>query len=318
MQTGLQHTANGASQQSDLKRGTGQLIGFFNKFNNDWTMQSAGTLAYNLLVAIVPIILAIIAGFGFTVGALSPATNAQFRASLTNAFQSNKGINLSVILEPVFNSLQKNAGLLAIFALLLAIFGGSRLFIAIEGCFSITYRTYPRKIIAQNVMAILMMILFIILIPLMIFTSSIPTLLTSLARSPLLSNVPLVTQLTQNGLFIGIVSVLVGLLIAWILFEAIFLFVPNQKISLRKSWGGALLSAVLLEAFLALFPLYISHFMGSYTGTAGFAVILLVFFYYFAVILLLGAQVNAYFAEHVSPLPNNLAAVLHDAVKKPE
>jgi uncharacterized BrkB/YihY/UPF0761 family membrane protein len=133
-----------------------------------------------------------------------------------------------------------------------------------------------------------------------------------------LSNVPLVTQLTQNGLFIGIVSVLVGLLIAWILFEAIFLFVPNQKISLRKSWGGALLSAVLLEAFLALFPLYISHFMGSYTGTAGFAVILLVFFYYFAVILLLGAQVNAYFAEHVSPLPNNLAAVLHDAVKKPE
>ncbi|HET8840948.1 MAG TPA: hypothetical protein VFN35_05740, partial [Ktedonobacteraceae bacterium] len=58
---------------------------------------------------------------------------------------------------------------------------------------------------------------------------------------------------------------------------------------------------------------YITHFMGSYTGEVGFAVILLLFFYYFAVILLLGAEINAYTAEKVKPLANNVAAVLYDA-----
>jgi uncharacterized BrkB/YihY/UPF0761 family membrane protein len=116
-------------------------------------------------------------------------------------------------------------------------------------------------------------------------------------------------------------SVIGSLFISWILFEAIFFFVPNQRVSFKRSWPGALLSAALLVLFLALFPLYITRFMGSYQGEAGFAIILLVFFYYFALILLLGAEVNAYFAEHLQPLPNNMAAVLRDAArgsKQPE
>jgi uncharacterized BrkB/YihY/UPF0761 family membrane protein len=162
------------------------------------------------------------------------------------------------------------------------------------------------------------MILFIILIPLMVLTSSIPALFTSLAQNPVLRQVPFFAQLVSNGLLLSVIGVLVGLLICWLLFEAIFLFVPNQKINIRNSWLGALLSAILLVIFLTLFPLYVAHFMGSYTGAIGFAVILLVFFYYFAVILLLGAEINAYFSEHIPPLPNNLAAILCEKYGKPE
>lgn len=310
-----QSTEKSNSQLSVPKKIFKSAAGFINKFNNDWTMQSAGALAYNLMVAIVPIVIAIIAGFGFTIGALSPAAKSQFMHNIETSFHL-PGINLSSVLEPALNSLNRNAGLLGIIALLLAIFGGSRLFIAIEGCFDIIYRTRPRQVIAQNIMAILMMILFIVLIPLMVFTSSVPTLISSIANSAILRNIPAVSQILSNGFFISVISILIGLIIAWILFEAIFLFVPNQKISFRGSWGGALLSAVLLEVFLFFFPIYVSRFMGSYTGAAGFAVILLLFFYYFAVILLLGAQVNAYFAERVTPLPSSLATVLCEAMAK--
>jgi membrane protein len=35
------------------------------------------------------------------------------------------------------------------------------------------------------------------------------------------------------------------------------------------------------------------------------------FFYYFAVILLLGAEVNAFFAEDIRVTPDNVAAMIH-------
>lgn len=312
MQTGTQQQI-GRTERGIFKRFFKRSEGFINKFNNDWTMQSAGALAYNLMVAIIPIVLAIIAIFGFTVGALDPNAQNQLINGIERAFPGNFS---KEILQVVFTSLRRSAGFLTILAILTSVFGGSRLFIALEGCFDIIYRTYPRGIIAQNVMAILMMLFFVVLVPLMVFASSLPALLLSLVQNAGINGFPLIAQLINNGFFLGAIGIVSGIAISWILFETIFLVVPNQTVSLKNSWRGALLSAVLLELFLALFPLYITHFMGSYIGTAGFAVILLIFFYYFAVILLLGAQVNAYFAERVQPLPNNLAAVLHDAVPK--
>jgi YihY family inner membrane protein len=199
---------------------------------------------------------------------------------------------------------------------LAAIFGGSRLFVSIEGYFSIIYCTAPRSIIPQNIMAILMMLAFLVLIPLLVFASSAPALLHALALIPVINRIPGVVQLTNNVVILDLAGIFTGLVISWILFSIIYIVVPNEKLSFRHSWRGAVVAACGLEIFLVLFPFYITHFMGSYTGTAGFLLILLVFFYYFAVILLMGAEINAYFALHISPLPDNIAVVLRDAVKQ--
>jgi hypothetical protein len=103
-----------------------------------------------------------------------------------------------------------------------------------------------------------------------------------------------------------------GLLFAWIFFEVIYIVVPNQHISFRNSWLGAVVAAVGVEIYLVLFPFYVAHFMNTYTGTAGFAVILLFFFYYFAVILLLGAEVNAFFAEKIRATPADIPTMIHE------
>lgn len=110
---------------------------------------------------------------------------------------------------------------------------------------------------------------------------------------------------------LGLLGILVSLCLSWILFEAIYIVVPNQRISFRKSWLGAVVAAVFLQIYLALFPFYITHFLKSYVGTTGLVVILLFFFYYFAVILLLGAEINAFFAEQIRVTPDNVAGMIH-------
>ncbi len=267
-----QQKISGAKQtiQKDIQ----SLQAFWTKFNNDWVMNFAAGLAFNLITAIFPIVIAIIAIAGFIFGSFDPSFQGNLIHSIENVFPQQ--ISSGHILQPALTSLSKNAGFLAIIAVLIAIFGGSRLFVSIENYFDIIYHTRPRDVIRQNIMALAMLLLFVILVPLMVFASSIPALVQSILKATPVSHVP------GNDFIFTALGILTALLITWVLFEAIYIVVPNQHISFRNS-----------------------------SGQVGFAVILLFFFYYFAVILLLGAEINAFFAERVYATPDNLAAMVH-------
>ncbi|HEU0000547.1 MAG TPA: YihY/virulence factor BrkB family protein [Ktedonobacteraceae bacterium] len=286
--------------QQGAKKGVKSLKGFFTKFNNDWVMNFASALAFNLITAILPILIAIVAIAGFTVGNLSPSTEAQLINHLGQIFPSSGDF-----VKLAFKQLNKSAGPLAIIAILLAIFGGSRLFISMEGYFDIIYHVRPRGVIRQNIMAIVMLLIFIILIVPMVLAASVPAAIQSIA-----STTPL-GPLTSNSFVNWLVSIIVSLFISWVLFLAIFIVVPNQHISFRNSRLGALIAAILLEIYIQLFPLYVTHFLGSYTGNIALVVVLLFFFYYFAVILMIGAEINAYYAEGIQVTPDNLAVMVH-------
>ena len=276
---------------------------FFTKFNNDWVMNFASGLAFNILTAIFPILIALLAIFGLVVGSLAPGSEQQLITGIQNAFPQQ--IQAGHLLQPVFNSLNRNAGPLLIIAVLTALFGGSRLFVTLEGYFDIIYHTRPRNVIRQNIMAFVMLLLFIVLVPIIVFGAALPALVVSLLKATPLNNFP------GSGLLFTLIGIGFGLLLACLFFEAIYIVVPNQHISIRNSWMGAVVAAVGVEIYLVLFPFYVTHFMNTYTGTAGFAVILLFFFYYFAVILLLGAEVNAFFAERVRATPADIPTMIH-------
>jgi YihY family inner membrane protein len=187
----------------------------------------------------------------------------------------------------------------------LSLWGGSRLFVAIANAFSIIYRTPDRSFLKQNLMAIGMLILFIILIIIMFVTAAVPSFVINAIPG---------NDGEQFGIFCaGIAS---SVFVSFILYMFIYLIVPNKKIKFRHIWCGALIAAILLDIFLVLFPLYIRRFMGSFIGLIGFAVILITFFYYFGIILLLGAQINAYFFEQIQPLPEGLGTFLSQAVAR--
>ncbi|MBE3559023.1 MAG: YihY/virulence factor BrkB family protein [Ktedonobacteraceae bacterium] len=279
------------------------LQAFLTKFQNDWSMTFAGVLAYSLLMAMLPIVVALLAILGFVLGSKSAQGIAQQIISLFPGLAGQQNT-----LQLAQQQLANSAGLLLIIAVLLAIFGGSSLFVAMEACLNIVYRVRPRTPIRQNLMAAGMFILFIILVPIMIFTSTLPaTILSFLQSNPLLQNIPLFSFFARNSFTTYLVGIIGSLIAAYILFEVIYVVVPNQRISFHNSWPGALVAAIAQVLFIQLFPLYQHFAMKNYAGFVGFAVILLIFFYYFAVILMLGAEVNAFFREGIRPLPNDLA-----------
>src|SRR5229473_8579072 len=174
--------------EHDTKKGVESLKDFFNKFNNDWVMSFASALAFNLITAILPILIAIIAIVGFVFGNLDPTAESQLLDHLKVIFPGSGNF-----LQLALASLNKNAGILSVVAILLAVFGGSRLFISMEGYFDIIYHVRPRGVIRQNIMAIVMLLIFIVLTVPMVLAASIPALLQVLLKDISFS------QLANNG-----------------------------------------------------------------------------------------------------------------------
>jgi YihY family inner membrane protein len=273
---------------------------FFTKFNNDWVFNHSGALAYSLLMSIFPIAIAILSIFGFFFGSLGTQAQSQFITGLTHVLPSQSGIS-SAVVRQIFTQLHKNVGVFAVIAVALSLFSGSRLFVQLEGFLDMIYHVRQRAPLKQNGMAFLMLLLFVILIPIMTAAAVAPTFIFTLLKSTPVGQVPGIAT---------IVSIVGGLLAAFIFFWVIYIVVPNQHISLSNSWLGALVAAVALQLYLTLFPLYVTHFLNTYAGPISL-VILLVFFYYFAVILMLGAEVNAYFLEKVRVTPTDPVTMMY-------
>src|SRR5947209_8222041 len=94
------------------------LQAFFTKFNNDWCMNFAGALAYSLLMSMVPIAIAVLAILGFILGGLGQAQQQQLVTNITRILPS---VSANLITQAQ-NQLAKSAGILAIIAVILALF----------------------------------------------------------------------------------------------------------------------------------------------------------------------------------------------------
>ncbi len=123
---------------------------FFQKFSNDWSFILAGSLAYSFLTALFPILIALIAILGFVLGG-NQSSQEFVLASVQRAIPSfaSQGSQRDLFLT-ISKQLSASAGILAIVSVLLAIFGGSRLFVAIENCLDLIYRVRPRTALRQS------------------------------------------------------------------------------------------------------------------------------------------------------------------------
>src|SRR6266567_5996701 len=173
---------------STIKKGMKTLGMFWIKFNNDWSWNNAAGLAYNLLLSMFPLVIAFLAIVGLLLGRLDPAGYDKVIEQITYIFPG--ATSSQNILKLALHQLTKNSGILGIFAIVVAIFYGSRLFVFMEGCFDIIYHVRPRGVITQNALAILMLLLFVILIPIMVLASSAPAFAFSILQRTPLNQIP--------------------------------------------------------------------------------------------------------------------------------
>ncbi|CAF1350591.1 unnamed protein product [Rotaria magnacalcarata] len=280
-------------------------LGFIKKLLNDWSLDFGSLLAYVFVIALLPIAIAVFGIFALVFRA-NPGVRQNIIDGIVNSLQDN---NTKTAVRQITNiaadNLESNAGGILAVGIVFSILGGSRLFVAIDNVFTIIYRTQTRSFIAQNLLSIGMLILFIILIIITFGASGAPSFLIN-------------TLPNQNGAQFGIFAagIAISIFTSFILFILIYLIIPNRKMKLKHTWLGALIGAILLDIFIVLFPLYIRRFMGSFIGLIGFAIILITFFYYFSIIIILGAQINAYFSDRIQPLPEDLGTVLSQAVSR--
>src|SRR3954470_6127839 len=108
MQISLPNAEKDYDQSNAGEKSRRRIGEFLAKFNHDWTTLLAGGLAYSLMVAVVPIGIAMIAILGFTVGNLNPAAQADLLKHIENIFPS--AISSQDILQPALKKLSTSAG----------------------------------------------------------------------------------------------------------------------------------------------------------------------------------------------------------------
>ncbi len=175
-----------------------------------------------------------------------------------------------------------------------------------EMCFDVIYRLQPRPFVQKNLIAIIMLILFVIFTPLLVLASTVPNILLSILQK---------TPIGDNSVVTTLFGILSSLIVSFLLFEVFYVFIPNRTENVQSimhrfttSWKGAAVAAIVLQAMLLFFPTYIRLFTKGYVGQIGLILAVVAFFYLFALILLLGAEVNAFFEEGVRPTDRNLIA----------
>jgi membrane protein len=291
---------SGGEVEHDAGEAKGLGVRAFQKFNNDWTMNLVSMVAYNLMTAFFPLVLAV-----FTILALIPVASGNtghFAAQINSILPGNVSSNIKV--NSLLSNVNKSRGVLELASIVGLLWGGTNLFGAIESAFAVIFRVKTRGFIRQKLMSVAMILLFVVLLPI------------SFASSVLLSSATTTLGKILPGILGGPVGVVIGfaasLAVLFVLFLSIFLVVPNLPIGWRQAWRGALVAAVVMWIVNALFPFYAAHFVGTkqYGAAAiGGAILTITWFWFFSVVLLVGAQVNALVMD-IGPWPYDLSGML--------
>jgi membrane protein len=287
---------------NQLRQRAAPLIAFWTKINNDWIFNWAAALAYTLLTSILPILLVILAIGGFFLGTLPFSSLEQLQSTLAGGLPGGESGAGGQFVNAALMELNRNAGFFLIVGVVGAIIAGSGLFLSLESVFGIIFRRRGRDPIPQRIMAISMVLLYVVLVPIMVLASLLPSALLGALH---------ITQQEAGGAFlIQSLGLLVGLASAFVLFGAIYYVVPNRRMRLSEVWPGTVVGAILLVLYQIAFPIYEGLFLRNSSSTiVGFVVVILIFFYYLAFILLLGAEINS-MVIGLRPTTKSLSALL--------
>jgi membrane protein len=267
------------------------------KFANDWSMNLASMLAYNLITTIFPILLLMLSIAGMVLHAVFLTRLDDLAAAISAGLPPElQGI---IDVNGLLRSLIQITGPLALVSLVILLWIGSNLFTNMENAFSIIFRTPGRPIVPQRLVALAMVLVLAALLPTSLGAASFVT-----AGSAAFKHVlpwPL-------GFALSIVGPLTSLAVLFVLFLVIYMVVPNLGVRWRAAWRGALAAAILFGLLEVLFPLYFQVFLHGNTryGAAGATIlVVIVWLWLFALITVFGAQINAA-AMGLRPMPYGL------------
>ena len=254
----------------------------FTKMNEDNAFNWAVILAWNFLQSIFPIVLVMAAVIALALGSVGVGSGGLY------------GMLLSFIPDPkaqeqaiqALNNFQQRSGIFFLVGFIGLLWTGAGLFRAMEQAFAVIYHSRQRSLVRGLLVSFGMILLLTLLGGLMLVTT---TLL------GLLSQVPLLPALLQNGFVAFGIQAVIGVISGFVLFGAIYYFVPHRHQDWGNVWPGALLAGVLFELITLFFPLYLrlTGAGAAYGKTFGLLFLLMIFFYFLGIVTMIGVELNS-------------------------
>ncbi len=242
--------------------------------NHDAGQRAAG-VAYYAIISIFPLLLGLIAVFGFFL----PSLNLQ---DALLKFVGNNIPGATSILKDNIANVIRLRGVMSILSIVILFWSASALFSSISLAINRAWNiSISRHFFIRKASELGMVFGTGILFLLSLGASSVITITGSALNLP-----------TADLIIVYISTKLAAFLLMFAVFLLLYKLLPNTKTYWRGVWPGALLAAILFELARTLFIFYLDNFANYQLiyGSITSIIILLVWTYYSALIMILGAE----------------------------
>lgn len=275
-----------------MKKAIGLVKDTFKDFSDDRCPQMAAALSYYTVFSLPALLLLILAIIGFFV---DPGdAQGRFMDQLTGLVGPQGGEAMRSMVE---QSNDPKGGIMAVVGVITLIFGATGAFTQLQQALNTAWEVKPdpdqgglKKFIGKRFLSFGM----ILVIAFMLLISFVLAALVS-AFGDLLNN-----YLGGAGEVIGhVAQIVLGLLVAWLLFAMMFKVLPDAKIEWKDVWVGAFVTSLLFTVGRFVIGLYLGKSESANAfGAAAALAIIFVWIYYAAIILFLGAEFTQVWVKH--------------------
>ena len=249
----------------------------------------AGGVAFNVLLALVPFVLLLIAGLSFLLNR-EPGEAANTVAALVQGFLPQNSPAASTLLHDIVADVLKTRGAVSIYAALGFSWFSTRLFGSLRSVLALIFDGTDRGIVSGKLFDLAATVVATFAVVMYVILSAYLDLATTQGASFLL-------RLGLRESAMSGIAYVVGRLVAngvvFLLFFSLYRGLPRRRPRVRVAAVGAAAAALLFEAARHLFALLVTHFDPSslYTGTIAAVVATVFWTYYSALLFMIGGEV---------------------------
>lgn len=249
----------------------------------------AGGLAFNVLLALVPFVLLLIAGLSFLLNR-EPGEAVRTVDALVGVFLPSNASTASTLLHDIVADVLKTRGAVSLYAAVGFAWFSTRLFGSLRSVLALIFDGTDRGIVSGKLFDLAATVVATVAVVLYVIFSAYLDLATSQGASFLLR-----MGLRESAMS-GLAYVFGRLLansVVFVLFFSLYRGLPRRRPSVRVAAVGAAAAALLFELARHLFALLVTHFDPSslYTGTIAAVVATVFWTYYSALLFMIGGEV---------------------------
>lgn len=254
----------------------------------------AGGLAFNVLLALVPFVLLLIAGLSSLLGN-EPERAAATVTGLVQGFLPTNAASANELLQHVINDILTTRGSVGIYSAIGFAWFSTRLFGSLRSCLALVFDVNDHGIVKGKLFDFLATFVSTVAVVVYVVFSAYLALATTRGVAVLLSMGLRESAMSGATYVFGR---LLAVAVLFLLFYALYRLLPRHRPPVRIATIAAASAALLFEVARNVFTLLVARFDPSslYTGTIAAVVAVVFWTYYGSLLFLLGGEVAQAYA----------------------